>query len=116
MKYVGGCHCGAVRFELESEPITTACMCNCSICSRRRVRMSSGYYPPGAITIEAEKGALAVYRWGDHMVNHYFCARCGVYPFHDATTAPGHYRVNLGCVEGLDLDALAVTMLDGRSF
>ncbi|HTJ47102.1 MAG TPA: GFA family protein [Kofleriaceae bacterium] len=115
MKYVGGCHCGAVRFELESEPITTACVCNCSICSRRGVPMSSIYYPPGAITIEAAKGALAVYRWGDHMMNHYFCARCGVYPFCDVI-ATHKYRVNLGCVEGLDLDALAITKLDGRSF
>ena len=39
----------------------------------------------------------------------------GVYPFHDATTKPGHYRVNLGCIDGLDPSAWPVKLIDGRS-
>jgi hypothetical protein len=48
-------------------------------------------------------------------VNHWFCRTCGVYPFHDVTDRPGHYRVNLGCVDGLDALGLAIDVLDGRS-
>ena len=112
--YAGSCHCGAVRFEFRSEPLTTACRCNCSICSRKGALMSSVYFSPSDISVEGLE-ALGVYRFGDKMVNHYFCRTCGIYPFHDTTVKPGHYRVNLGCVPGLDPDALAVTVLDRRS-
>ncbi len=32
--YEGGCHCGAVQYEVTIEPPTKAYNCNCSICSR----------------------------------------------------------------------------------
>ncbi len=115
MTYRGSCHCGAVRFTLTSDPITSGRRCNCSMCTRKGAVMSVRYYPPEEITVEAEPDALAVYLWGDRMVNHYFCKRCGIYPFHDSTEKPGHYRVNLGCVEGIDPLALAIELLDGRS-
>lgn len=115
MRYTGSCHCGAIRFTFDDEPLTTACTCNCSLCRRRGGLMSARYYPRDAITIEAAPGALAVYQWGDRMMNHYFCARCGVFPFSDVI-ATGDHRVNLNCVDGLDRAALAVTELDGASF
>lgn len=76
--------------------------------------MSTVYFPPSDFTLEGRE-ALSVYRFGDRMVNHFFCRTCGVYPFHDGTNAPGHYRVNLGCVEGVDPLALEITVIDGRS-
>ena len=30
--YHGSCHCGTVRFEIESDEITKVTECNCSIC------------------------------------------------------------------------------------
>lgn len=36
--YEGSCHCGAVTYTLESEPLTLVRSCDCSIC--RRVRFS----------------------------------------------------------------------------
>ncbi len=113
--YRGSCHCGAVRFTFQSEPITRACRCNCSICTKKGAIMSIPYYAPDAITIEGID-SLNTYRWGDKMVNNYFCRQCGIHPFHDTTIKPGHYRVNLSCVDGLDCGALAVDWIDGRSF
>ncbi len=113
--YRGKCHCGAVRFVLESEPITNGLRCNCSICIRKGAVMSLPYFPPEDITIEGAE-SLGVYRFGDAVVNHYFCKTCGVYPFHDVATRPGHYRVNLGCVDEVDALALAIDVIDGRSF
>jgi hypothetical protein len=114
--YDGHCHCGALRFKLRCEPITTAVRCNCSMCLRKGALMSSQYFAPDQFEELSGIESLAVYLWGDRMVNHYFCRTCGVYPFHDATTKPGHYRINLGCVDDLDPLALPVTILDGRSF
>jgi hypothetical protein len=113
--YAGRCHCGAVRFRFESETITRGLRCNCSICIRRGAVMSISYVPPGVIEVEGLE-ALTLYRWGDVMVNHWFCRTCGVHPFHDAIERPGHYRVNLGCVDDLDTFSLAIDLVDGRAF
>lgn len=113
--YQGSCHCGAVRFRFESEPITKGCRCNCSICRRRGAVMSDGYFEPEAFTLE-RGDTLAVYLWGDKDVNHYFCTTCGIHPFADGTATPGRYRVNLGCVDDIDTLTLEIRLIDGRSF
>jgi hypothetical protein len=114
--YSGSCHCGAVRFRFRSGPITTGCRCNCSICIRKGAVMSSSYVQRDDFEMLEGSERLAIYRFGDNLVNHYFCPRCGIYPFHDATVKPGEYRVNLGCVDGLDPLALEIRLIDGRSF
>ena len=83
---------------------------------RKGALMSARYYPPDAFEELAGLEALTVYRFGDQQVNHGFCSRCGISPFHDAVGKPGHYRINLGCLEGLDPLALPVEVIDGRSF
>ena len=114
-EYRGSCHCGAVRFRFRSEPITVGCRCNCSICVRKGAVMSTRYFAPEDFDELVGLATVHVYRFGDHMVNHYFCGVCGIYPFHDATTNPGHYRINLGCVDDVDTLSLEIQLLDGRS-
>jgi hypothetical protein len=114
--YRGRCHCGAVRFALVTEPITKGLRCNCSICIRRGAVMSDVYFPPEAFTLLEGAGALTLYHWGDHMMNHYFCATCGIHPFADPIGRPGHYRVNLGCLEDFDPLAVEIRLVDGKSF
>ena len=116
LTYQGHCHCGAVRFSFRSEEIRRGCRCNCSICVRKGTIMSTRYYPPADFEWLAGAEAVSVHRFGDRLVNHYFCRTCGIHPFHDASTNPGHFRVNLGCVEGLDCLALPIDLLDGKSF
>ena len=36
------------------------------------------------------------------MAKHYFCKHCGIYPFHQTRTDPRFWRVNIGCLEGVD--------------
>lgn len=113
MHYDGRCHCGRVRFAFESEPITTGKRCNCSICVRKGAVVSSHYIPADRFTPHANMDDLVDYRWGDRDVNHLFCKTCGIYPYHGG---PGWgYRVNLGCVEGIDLFALEMGIIDGKS-
>jgi hypothetical protein len=113
--YRGSCHCGALRFRLVTDEILDGCRCNCSICIRKGAVMSTRYFAPEELEVEG-LAALVLYQFGDRMVNHRFCGTCGIYPLHDATGKPGHYRVNLGCIDGLDPLALPITLLDGRSF
>ncbi len=113
--YRGRCHCGACDFELASEPIVSGVRCNCSICVRRGTVMSAVYYPPEALVLDGV-ASLTCYQWGDHDMRSYFCPTCGIYLFGEATAKPGHRRINLGCVEGVDPLALSITLIDGRSF
>ena len=112
--YQGSCHCGAVRFSFESEPIHKGVRCNCSICARKGALMSPDPIPEAQLRIEAEDGALALYQFGARTAKHYFCNRCGIYTFHETARKAGHYRVNLGCIDGLDTFSLDADVLDGK--
>ena len=59
-KYQGSCHCGAVRFEIETDfPELT--MCDCSICRRKNALMVKVH--ESAFTLLAGEDALAEYRF-----------------------------------------------------
>lgn len=112
--YEGQCHCGRIRFRITSEPITSGVRCNCSICRRRNAVMSSAYYPPEAFELISGEEALVLYQFEPREVNHYFCKDCGIYPFHDGVENPGTYRINLGCIDEIDLETLKIRLFDGR--
>ncbi len=78
--------------------------------------MSVEYIPRSAFSRFEGLENLAIYNFGDDMVNHFFCRRCGIYPFHEAKAKPGIYRLNLGCIEGLDPLALEIRLIDGKAF
>ena len=77
--------------------------------------MSDVYFTPDVFVLDI-KGELGRYQFGDHDMNHWFCKTCGIFPFADAVQKPGHYRVNLGCVDGIDPYALEIRHIDGASY
>ncbi|MEW5755335.1 MAG: GFA family protein [Pseudomonadota bacterium] len=113
-QYQGKCHCGAVSFAYEGEEITSGLRCNCSFCARRGAMMSPEAIPPERFKIVAADGALGLYQFGIKTAKHYFCTSCGIYPFHETARKPGHFRVNLGCVEGIDPFTLEFEVFDGK--
>ena len=76
--------------------------------------MSPEAIPPERLTIDADKGALGLYQFGKKTAKHYFCKTCGIYTFHKTARQPGHFRVNLGCIEGVDPFTLEAEVFDGR--
>lgn len=70
---------------------------------------------PEDIHIEIKNDALATYEFGSHVAKHHFCRQCGIYPFHQTLRKPGHYRVNIGCVEGIDSTSLPFEVSNGAS-
>lgn len=112
--YEGSCHCGAIRFAFEHAPIDKGLRCNCSMCSRKGAMMTPDIIAPENFKIEAEEGNLGLYQFGAKVAKHYFCKKCGIYPFHETVRAPGHLRANLGCVEDLDVFNLEVVVFDGK--
>ena len=113
INYTARCHCGDLRFSFKSEEIKTGVRCDCSICIRKGVVMSSKYIPHEDFTTIENKDALSDYRWNDRVVNHLFCKTCGIYPYHG--NEEYGYRVNLGCVEQLNPFELDIRILDGKS-
>ena len=75
--------------------------------------VSSQYIAADDFVPHEDPSDLADYRWNDFVVNHLFCKTCGIYPYHGGREYG--YRVNLGCVEGLDPFALDIGLIDGRS-
>lgn len=114
--YQGSCHCGAVRFEVDSE-FRRVGICNCSICLRRNAVMLR--VPAEHFRLLAGEAALQLYRFNTGTAKHYFCKTCGTYPFHRPRLAPEAYAVNVFCLDGVDRASLAgleVVEFDGRGF
>jgi Uncharacterized conserved protein len=114
MRYHGSCHCGAVRYSVEvdlANPIT----CNCSYCTRRGSVLA--FTPAENLTLEAGEDRLTEYRFNTKTIEHLFCATCGMESFARGTTPDGRKMaaVNVRCLEGVDLDGLSITQVDGRS-
>ena len=59
---------------------------------------------------------LGNYLWNEKVLNNYFCKTCGIFTYiADGENGTDGYRVNLGCVEGIDPLALEISIIDGKS-
>lgn len=111
--HAGGCHCGAVRFSIDTD-IDALLECNCSICTKKGITHVP--VPDSAFTLERGEEALSEYRFGSGEARHWFCSHCGIHPFGRPRTDPARYTVNARCLD--DYDALAAALplrhFDGR--
>ena len=114
-KFVGSCHCGAIQFTFSTPEIERAMRCDCSLCARKGMVMTSTTIAPENIDILDREGALSTYQFGTNTARHHFCSRCGIHTFVETRLNPGHYRVNLGCVDGLDALRIPEEIYDGKS-
>ena len=64
---------------------------------------------------EAEEGVLGLYEFETRTAKHHFCKRCGIYTFHQTRNQPGFYRINIGCIEGIDPFSLERNLFDGKN-
>lgn len=88
MKLIGGCYCGAIRYEVEGETLTHA-LCHCSDCRRHFGAPMVGWtmYPQEAVKIT--KGAPKIYESSQHG-RRQFCPNCGTGLFYpNAEVLPG---------------------------
>jgi len=108
----GSCHCGAVRFEIESDfpELTT---CDCSMCRRRGATMVKVH--ESHFRLLAGEEALTLYQFHTHTAKHYFCKVCGIYPFHRKRVTPDFYGVNVACLDGFDPAGIPVRATIGAA-
>jgi hypothetical protein len=112
--YEGNCHCGAIKFSYEGEDIQKGLRCTCSICSRKGAIMSAEVIPAEALKIEAHAIDIGLYQFDNKVAKHYFCKTCGIYTHNETLRSPGQMRVNLACIEEVDLSGLEILIFDGK--
>jgi hypothetical protein len=108
----GGCHCGAVRFEVLAPDEIGVKECNCSIC-----RMT-GYLH---LIVAAErfrllKGAseITTYRFNTGTAKHHFCSVCGIKSFYVPRSKPDGFSVNVRCLEKGAVRVTRIMLFDGE--
>ena len=108
----GGCHCGAVAFEVDAPARLTVSDCNCSIC-----RMS-GYQhlivPRTRFRLVKGADSLTEYRFNTGSARHLFCRHCGVKSFYVPRSNPDGYSVNARCLEVATIEHVEVEPFDDR--
>jgi hypothetical protein len=109
----GSCHCGAVKFEVRTA-VVPATRCNCSLC-RRKGALMSPMVAADELKILCGEDTLTLYQFNTRVAKHYFCKHCGIYPFHQTRKDPLLWRVNIGCLDGVDPYALDAAVADGAS-
>ncbi len=110
----GGCHCGAVRFEVALPAHVEAQNCNCSMCGK------TGFVhiivPESRFRITQGAERLTEYAFNTRVAKHLFCAQCGVKGFYRPRSNPDGWSVNARCldeVEGLDI---TIEEFDGKNW
>ena len=108
----GGCHCGAVRFEVDAPVDPVVHECNCSICSK------SGYLhlivPRARFRLLSGREQLTTYTFGTGIAQHLFCKVCGIKSFYVPRSNPDGFSVNLRCLDEGTLGTVTVEPFDGR--
>lgn len=113
--YSGGCHCGRIAYDVQGE-LGEAYECNCSMCSRRGGLL--WFVPAAAFELKTARDDVATYRFNKQAIDHHFCAQCGIAPFSEGKMPDGApmVAINVRCLQDVDLKAVKIVEIDGRSF
>ena len=111
----GGCHCGKVRYEVRMDLGAPVISCNCSMCGRSGTLLA--FVPAAQFKLLSGEDVLTDYQFNKHVIHHLFCRVCGIKSFARGKKPDGTEMVaiNARCLDDVDLDALTVTKVDGRS-
>ncbi len=114
IKLRGGCHCGAVTYEIISPICADMLDCNCSICN------ASGYIhhfiPHKDFLLLSGQDMLSSYRFGSGEAEHLFCKICGVKSFYQPRSHPDCYSVNLNILDDSDAIKANIIPFNGRNW
>lgn len=113
--YKGGCHCGKVRYEVTTE-LGQMMSCNCSICSKKGWLLT--FVGPEQFELLSGEEVLSDYLFNKRHIHHVFCEECGISSFARGTKPDGtqSYAINVRCLDDIDVGALSVKQVDGKSF
>lgn len=113
MHHEGGCHCGKVRYSVETD-MQPLIRCNCSHCQAKGVVLT--FVDPSAFDLERGGDELTEYRFNTNSIAHLFCRTCGVESFARGKTPDGAEKIaiNVHCLDGIDRFKLEPQDYPGR--
>jgi hypothetical protein len=110
----GGCHCGAVKYEVDAPETLVVQECNCSICSK------CGYLhlivPASRFRLLQGHQILCTYTFGTHRAQHLFCRSCGIKSFYIPRSNPDGYSVNVRCLDPFHIQDIVIEQFDGQNW
>ena len=78
--HTGGCHCGAIRFQVLAPKRLHVYNCNCSVCHKKQNKHF--IVPKSKFTLLQGEQYLTTYTFNTHQAKHTFCKTCGVQSFY----------------------------------
>ncbi|KAF4789794.1 Centromere protein V [Turdus rufiventris] len=114
VKHTGGCHCGAVRFEVWASADLHVFNCNCSICTKKQNR----HFIVPASRFKLLKGAdnLTTYTFNTHRAQHTFCKTCGVQSFYTPRSNPDGYGIAPHCLDDGTVHTIITEDINGKEW
>ena len=111
--YNGGCHCGAVRFQVLIDRFTVE-DCNCSICQKK------GFLhlivPSENFTLLQGAEVLTSYTFNTKIAEHLFCSICGIHSFYIPRSHPNMIDVNVRCLDKNIINKFTIRPFDGQNW
>jgi hypothetical protein len=110
----GGCHCGAVAFEVDAPAALELYDCNCSICAM------TGFLhlivPQDRFRLLRGAESLTEYTFNTGVARHLFCRRCGIKSFYVPRSHPDGISVHARCLDPATVTGMRITPYDGRNW
>jgi hypothetical protein len=106
----GGCHCGAVGFEVDAPAYLEVDECNCSICTM--TAFLHLIVPRSRFRLLRGADDLTTYTFNTGTAKHYFCRYCGIKSFYVPRSNPDGYSVNVRCLDPATITGMHVSLFD----
>lgn len=110
----GGCHCGAVQWEAETDDAIIVDECNCSMCAA--VGFLHIIVPRSKFRLLKGDDHLTEYRFNTGAARHWFCKTCGVKSFYVPRSNPDGYSLNLRCMDRAQFSSIEIRPFDGQNW
>ncbi len=112
--YQGGCHCGAVQYEVDSGKQLLAHRCNCSVCAM------TGFLhlivPKDQFRLLQGTESICCYTFNTGVAKHYFCKTCGIKSYYVPRSNPDGVSVNVRCLRLEQDQTITIEDFDGRNW
>lgn len=109
-KHTGGCHCKAVRFEVETD-LEKILSCNCSVCEKKGMILT--FVDRDKFKLLKGDNEQTEYLFNKKSIRHLFCKTCGTQSYAEGVTFP-KIAINVRCLDGIDLSTLTITTFNGK--
>ena len=109
-KYTGGCHCGAVKYEVETR-LARIIHCNCSHCDAKGLLLD--FVDKDKFKLLSGADEQTEYLFNKKTIRHFFCKHCGVQSYAEGVTFP-KVAINVRCLDGVDASKLTPSPYNGK--